>query len=238
MDYMILQNENNLNLMMYHLSPSFIDSIIEDNISYRYGSFRPLLPNLVGSIEYTLKIKKEQDTVNQDRYEIYLNIINKLCKEFNLSFNNTMDGEADLYTISYYLYEFLITNFREYMNRFIINIILKEKNNLYNEISVLPNIRDKDALALYGKMMYKDTMLGLLISNIEEVLNRIFCIDFNFIDLLNTAFSHNLSIRDYIIRFVSDNGNFFKDFYVETINKNIYGAITELKLSLYQIATA
>ena len=108
-----ISSENNLTELLAHFDSGFVLNIIEDKINMRQYNSMPE-SNIIKSFEENFKVMKEQfpgdgENINLVRTRVYTEIINILCRGFNL--NCMLDDSTDLYSAAYYLYDFLLCRY-------------------------------------------------------------------------------------------------------------------------------
>lgn len=136
----------------------------------------------------------EKDLINNTRDELYNDIINCISKCSGLKFNE--EESQDIYSSAFYIYDFLISHFIQYFIRFFINYITKNKNDLYYNLTTIPDIKkNKDSSTVYNKKIYKNNKLSLIAANLETVINIICGSEITFEEILNNVYSQNNIIR-------------------------------------------
>lgn len=236
--------ENELSQVLANYSSEFIISIVEEAMKRRFAQV-PIIPspNVVGAWEQNFKaIRAEYGSdstqeVARVREETYREIIDMICKEFNLSF--TIDDTVDLYTAAFHLYDVFVCNFIENMTSFFANFIYKERSELYDSLGLADLKKNKDSSTIYSKKAYKDIKLVVINANIDMVINNICNLDISFDDVLRYVFGNNSDMLRYISTIVSDNANFFADYYKPIIVGDIRAEVaTSIRFKLHNLAAA
>lgn len=233
--------ENELAEVLSHYSSEFIFSIIDQGMKNRFNGV-PIasIPNAVAAweqnfkaiIEYYGETSKEE--VIRVRDETYREIIDCICKEFNLNF--TIDDSVDLYSAAYHLYDLFISNFSSSMTTFFANFIYKERSNLYDSLGLAEMKKNKDSSTLYGKKLYKDAKLAIINANIDIVIKEIVEMDIPFHLVINHIYG-NTELKKYILSIVSSNDDFFRTAYVPILNSDIRpDVITAIRFKLQELA--
>lgn len=234
--------ENELAAVLSHYSTEFVMSVLEDAKRKKYNEF-PLvpLPNVAAAWEANFKVIMEQySDLPDSRAEImrvrtmtYQEIIKTICEEFYLKF--TDDDNVDLYTAAYNLYDFFVCNFSNHMVDTFSNYIYREKNNLYDAMGLADLKKNKDSGTIYGKKVFKDIKLAVIIANIDKVINYISVMDIDLDSIF--ALAPDSVYSNYMSSIVSTEANFFKDFYVSIINSFLRADyLTAIRLQLQQYA--
>ena len=233
-----ISSENNLTELLGHFDSEFVLNIIEDKIRYRkYNSIAE--SNIVKSFEDNFKSMQEQfpgdgDNINLVRTRVYTEIIDMLCKGFNL--NYVLDEFTDLYNVAYYLYDFLIANSGPAMVNFFVSFIINNKESLYNMLHLDQFKKNKDISTLYCKKIYDDPKYYTISANLEMVLNHIITLDITLYDILQTTYI-NPQIISFLAEIITDKGNYFKQFYCSILNNQVElpVVLTDIRLNLQRI---
>lgn len=208
--------EGELANILSHFNTEYIYSSLKTNIAQRTNKHSNIIqmPNFVAAIEQDFAYlnntyKSESSDIMQTRIETYKNIIDILCKEYNLTFND--DGNIDYYSAAFCLYDFLVCNFDTYVINFYTNFIIQEVNSLYDLMGLGTIKKNKDTSSMYAKKMYEDPKLAAIASNLASVLYQMSGIDIPFFTILSyTVIDPQKNFLYYI---VSPNGDFFKEVY-------------------------
>lgn len=238
-----IANEGDTSMIIAHFDTNFIFNIIEDNLIRRIDIYQSMLPNIVSAIEQNFKITYNREEVQMmyanealdKRNDLYRTIIQLLCSKHNMQFNE-LEG-VDLYSLSLYLYDFLVSGFRKYLIDFFSLYIYKEKNEIYNAFNLHELKKNKDSSTLYGKKLYKNQKVAIINANLDYILAGIASFDISLNDILNTVYE-NKSIVKYLLNNVQSMNDFFKDVYVPIICHPYYrqSIITDIRIALHQIA--
>ena len=231
-----------LSEVLSHFSSEFILSVIEDNISnkFAYSYMSESKANIVEALEQNFKtifanFESEQASINDVRVNTYKEIIQILSNNHELYFND--DTDIDYYSAAYYLYDFLVSNFSNYIILFLTNFICKEKNNIYESLHLSSLKKNKDMSTAYGKKLYNDPILAVINANIEFVVNSICQFDIDFYDYLTIVYGNN-EIANFIAKLVTPQIDFFKSCVVPVLKNPATSPviISELRLNIHRIA--
>lgn len=234
-----ISSEAELSNILSNFNEDMIYNIVQDNIDQRFNYYQLTLPNLVSSYEANFKnllltYPDNSQIINQTRNNVYANIINILCSNFKLSIS--IDEDSDLYSIAFILYKFLVSEYRLNVVNFFVNFISKEKNNIYDVLSLNDKKKNKDSSTAYNKKVFKNVKLAVITANLEYVMNNICILDISFEDLVNIIYTYDKNISKTILSIVVPNTNFFKDNIVPIINSNIAPIImTDIRITLHSI---
>lgn len=234
--------ETELASVLSHYSSDFVFSVVQDALRKRFDvpNFLPN-PNIVAAFEQNFKIIRSQystadvmDEINRVRLMTYKEIIDFICKEFNLSF--TVSEDVDLYSAAYILYQFFVADFSNNLISFFTNFIFRERNNLYESLGLAELKKNKDSSTIYGKKIFKDIKLAVINANIDTVISAISTYDID----LYTIFSiiiPDRNVANNLYMLVSSNGDFFKQFFVDLLHRDIRPAfITSIRIRLQELS--
>ena len=217
-----LMTENDIAVLLLHLSDGYVFDIIQNNINDRVPYYQTNNPNVVYSLNQSFKNIESQYSLGKDAYdkinETYLSIIQMLCSQFNICVNIT--NETDLYTAAFYMYEFLVSDFYNCMIRFFVKFIMNEKNFIYNSMN-LNNVRkNKDSSTVYCKKVLSDPKVAIISANLEDVLNNMIAYDISLDSIIRTVYTDPV-VANYISTLISSNtGLFFKEQYGFFLNSD------------------
>ena len=136
MDYSLYNiiSVNQLTEVLSHYDTNFVMSVVDNGIASRYNPNAVLSqPNIVAAWEQNFKqmlsefaeLPDAKARITSVRDETYREIINRICREFNLNF--TIDEDVDLYSAAFYLYDFFVANFNTNLITFFYNYIVRER---------------------------------------------------------------------------------------------------------------
>ena len=208
--------------ILSHFNSEYILNVIKDNILRKQNFYPMNPPNIVMAYDTNFKLlqnnypEKNMDIENV-RIETYKEIIEILCQEYQLQFN---DIDQDYYSTAFYLYSFLLSEFSSGLISFFANFIIKEKNSIYDSIGLADMKKNKDISTVYSKKIYKNTKLAIINANLEYVVDNICAYDIS----LNTILSNiyfDKNIVKHIESVIIPIYDFFKTVYVPVVQSEI-----------------
>lgn len=237
-----IATENELAEVLSHYSSEFVFSIIDKSMSNRFLTVPSVaIPNVVGAWEQNFKAIIAQygsDStmeVARVRSETYREIIDAICKEFNLNF--TIDDSVDLYSAAYQLYDLFVCNFAENLTTFFANFIYRERSSLYDSLGLADMKKNKDSSTIYGKKIYKDIKLAIINANIDMVIREVCAMEFPFHAIISLICGNTSEFKKYILTIVSADNTFFQNAYVTALNSDIRAElITAIRIKLQKLA--
>lgn len=207
-------SENQIATILSHFNSDYIMSSIIEKINTR-NFYSMNNPNVVYSYELNFQQIKSfypNDIQNIDsvRLQTYQEIIDIICRHHNLSF--TIDTQVDYYSAAYYLYDFLVSNFLNYIVSFFVKYLVAEKSRLYDYIVSRGTERDMG----YSRKIYKDNKIATISSNLDIALDYIKGLDIPLHVIISSLYP--TEIANFLNQIIGPVGDFYKDIYVATFN--------------------
>lgn len=226
-----ITSENQIATILSHFSSNYIIDTIKDKLNNKFNIYAIENPNIVYSFELNFNQMKalhpaDINNINSVRIESYREIIDVLCEYYNLQFNETVEDQ-DIYSSAFYLYDFLVANFFNYITIFFANYIVKEKNHLYDIINTNIDIKEIS----YIKKIYKDNKIAVISAHLDYIIDYLKGLDISLYDILGYIYSNEiLNLMNIIIAPI---GDFFKDHYVSLLNNPSMFPIIMTNIRLY-----
>lgn len=171
-----------------NFSDEMILDIIQTNSETKFRPYQVYVGNLVSALESSFKSNAETypqfyaETTDR-RSTLYSQILFKLCNLHGLSLD--VNENTDLYSLTYFLYDFIISKFTINMINFFANYISHECNTLYNYLELNEMKKNKDSSAIYSKKIFKGNIkLATICSNMEMVVDNICAFDIDLFHLV------------------------------------------------------
>lgn len=234
--------ESELAEVLSHYNSDFVFSIIDQCLKYRFMNV-PVTqyPNVVAGWEQNFKAiiaqygDSSREEVMRVRNETYSEIIDTICKEFDMNF--TIDDTVDLYSAAYHMYELMVSNFTDNMVTFFANFIYKERSYIYDSLNLAEMKKNKDSSTIYGKKIYKDIKLAVINANIDAVITGVCSMDIPYHLIISTIFGNNSDKKKFIMAITAGGADFFQTAYVRVLNSDIRAdIITAIRFKLQEIA--
>lgn len=172
-----LTSEYEVAEVLAHFNSQYILDVIQDKIN---NKFNPNIvmgsanPNIVLSFEDNFNRCKAiypEDVPNIEsvRTETYMEIIDIIKDNYNIGF--VYYEGIHPYTYAYYLYDFFVCNFANYIAKFFAQYIINNKDLLYTSLGLEAYRKQKDSTTSYAKKVYEDNKLAIISTNIVYVVN-------------------------------------------------------------------
>lgn len=207
-----IEAENACASLLSRFNSNYIDDLCNYALSIKDIPTIEVPPNIVTAAEITFNQLKEQFPADQDnimnvRDQTHVEIIERLCKFYNAQF---IDHGAEYhFIIARNMYYFLACQYSRCLIKFMSAHIYNNRNELYNELNIAESKKSKDTATIYNRKMFKnDQKLGLIIVNINQVLNYILGMDISLEEILNYIF-----IEPEIVELLCNSFKFEQDFY-------------------------
>lgn len=233
--------DNQLAGVLSQFNDDYIIDVVKDSLNNRFRIYSLPSPNVVAAFETTFKqltdgFSSNTDEILETRNRVYANIINVICDFYNLTFNNT--DETDYYSAAYWLYDFLVSNFTEYLKNFYTIFLIRESSAVVSALGLAQIRKENDTTLGYSKKLFKDPNLAMIHCDLEYTISQIEAFNIDLATILNCVYQSNPTLPGYIATLVSDRtGRFFKDFYqtFTTQSKDSADILTYIKLNLQQL---
>lgn len=234
----VIVTDAEVSSMMAHFGSELILSIVTESLNMRVSNYMKFIPNHALSYESYIKEQLQvysmySDVIKANSENVYNNIIFTLADFYNLEINIYNDGKS-LSSPAIHLYDLLVSKFQFNLVKFFETFIIREADNLYDQLNLVQYKKNKDSNTIYNKKLWKNSKLSLICSNLEKVLDSICYFDISFEDFINIVYCDNRVIGDYILSIVNPKVDFFKTYIAPWILNSEYRSplITEIRLSL------
>lgn len=214
-----IHQENEAMNVIAHLNDMSIIDITKQDYFQRYD-FNIVLPitNLPGVIEQTFKQTQEMYPENIQELEntknhLYRVILDTISSLTNIYFDDIDD--QSLYGYTYYVYDFIISNFKQYMILFFNNYIIKEKNTIYNEMNLAAFRKEKNSTAKYGKNTYTNQKIAMISAYLDKVITDMSVFDISIETILANIYNNN-AISNMLSSIKCN--NFYQEQYITLLN--------------------
>ena len=215
-----IHQENEALSVISHLNEFSIIDITTQSYNQRFD-FEMVLPitNLPATIEQTFKQTEQLypndiEELERTKNSLYRSILNTISSCSNCVFEDVDD--SILYGLVYYVYDFFISNFKQYIIMFFSNYIIKEKNSIYSEMNLSMYKKEKNLTTKYGKTNYNNPKIAIIISYLDKILTNMSTFDISFENILSNIYSDN-----NIINLLNNNiscDNFYLNHYISILN--------------------
>ena len=232
-----IESERAISDALAQFSPEFIMDTIKFRIEERFNSYQVSNPNLASAWEQYFKqlennfpssVMELQETRNQT----FMELLQIIAKEGN--FTILTENINDLFSTSFYIYDFFIANFSNYLVQFFTNFIIREKNGIYESLNLAERKRSKDSSTIYNKKFEGNIKLAIINANLDYVIDNMTNFDIGFHTILENIYGNNEITRLIESTFLPIT-DFYQDNYVPVINSNLRPIIiTNIRMAIQQ----
>ena len=211
-----------------NFSDDMIMDIIHRNVENKFRPYQYYVGNLIAAMESVFKSNAEDypqffAESNQRRNEMYSKILMYLCSLHGLSLN--VNENTDLYSLTYFLYDFTVSRFTINMINFFANYIVNETNTLYDYLNLSEAKKNKDSTSMYSKKIFKgNAKLATIHANLETVIDSICGFDIDMETLIYMT-TYDENITSLLTSNISEIHNLFRVLFVPYVNDPRYRAV-------------
>lgn len=232
--YASIETDRAISTILGNFSEDFIRNSVQESLSFKFRPFNSRMPNFPGILEDNFKLvlthsNGYDEEINEKRRETYLSIIDIICENYHLSVVDDGIPDECIYSVCYFLYQILVSEFTERMMGFFSNYVI---SNIGSLLSHIPEEK-KTAKTNYAKRIYTQQDYVILYDNMEQVLDIVASLDIPFHTLL-FYLSSDTKISDLLTSFIVDNGDIYKYFFASYITNpsTRTDMITTIKLNI------
>lgn len=234
--------ENEVAVVLSHFNSAYIMDVMRDKIENRFSLSNMNLvadPNIVLSFEQNFQYimatyPSDIENIMQVRSETYREIIDLICSSYDMTFN---DSEGlDYYSCAFYLYDFFVCNFSNYISAFFASYILANKDGIYVGMNLDAFKKSKDSSTIYAKKLCDDQRVAIIASNIIYVVENMKTFDITLQEILTYIYGNPLTVSMFA-GMIGIPYDFFKEKYYNIPEEYQTILYTNIRLAIYR-ATA
>lgn len=235
----IIDTDAGIGTILSNFSSEYINHVIEDSLMMKFRPFDGPMPNMVDVLNRQFlailnNAPDYKDKIEYVRSETLQEIIQAICKFYNLSFMGDFESMEymELYGIAHTMYDIFISRFTEYMLDFFVSYVIRNSDSIASYLANDPNTTKPKEQGLYAPDNFIDPKYILIHANINKVIYNMAGYDISLNDLLGFFLSPN--DRAKMQSLLADNGDIYKTHYASYILDPKYsaGVLTNIKLSL------
>lgn len=226
-----MASQNEVATVLSHFNSQFIYDVIQEKLEGRFNiSISMQNANIVQAFNQNfkdLKLSYPSDIQNIEEVEkeTYKEIISMICDFYQIQFNiPDADQTNTLFTIAFYLYDFLVSNFFSYISIFYARYIYTNKDQIYDSMEMDVFKKNKDSSTLYNKKVFVDPKIAIVSAHLMIVVKNMRSFDITVEDILSIIYG-NANIVTMISSIVN---NITVDFF-----KNVYEVPQQIESILY-----
>lgn len=241
-----MANENEVATVLSHFNSQYIYDVIEEKLEGRFNVAMSMQnANVVQAFNQNFKdlrstYPSDIANINNIESETYKEIIQLICRWYGIEYFLPMPAEGqmvDYFTVAFYLYDFLVSNFFNYICKFYAGYIYVNKDQLYDSMGLEQFRKNKDSSTQYGKSVFKDIKTAVISANIMMVIQNMKSFDIPYDMILSSIYGNAnvVGMLSSIINFFP--GDFFNHIYEVPLHiKSIL--CTNIRLELQRLSAA
>lgn len=221
-------SDSEMTSIISNFSDDMIMDIIRKNVENKFRPYQYYVGNLITAIESTFKSNAENypqffAETSSRRNELYSKILTYLCSLHGLSLH--VDENTDLYSLTYFLYDFTVSKFTINIINFFANYIVSETNTLYEYLNLSEAKKNKDSTTMYSKKVFKgNSKLATIHANLETVIDSICGFDIDMSTLIGVT-TYDKNITALLTSNIGEIHNLFRVLFVPYIRDPRYRAV-------------
>lgn len=234
--YTSISTDKALSTILSNFSEDFIQNMIEDSLQYKFRPFTTRMPNHPYVLEEKFKgiydnyDGDDKELISQTRYKTYLEIIQIVCANYNLSISDPEIPEEQIYTLCYTLYQILVSEFTDRMINFYAQYVYRNVDSLINALPEDQRI----SKTVYAKKLYaeNDQKYVIIYDNMELIVGILAQLDIPFEYLLAGLSDEKTAV--FIATYIQDLGDIYKNYFASYLISPASSAdmITAIKLKI------
>lgn len=235
-----LTAEYEVSEVLEHFNSQYIFDVITEKIANRFNLSMVMSasnPNIVLAFEDNFKrcmavYPGDIKNIEQIREETYEEIVDIIAKAYGFSVN-FIEG-IDMYWYAYQLYDFFVCNYANYIATFFAKYIYNNRVDIYNAFNLDAVKKVKEGAIAYGKKVFNDSKLAVILTNIVYVVNGMVSFDITFETILNHIYG-NINIVQPLLASLSFPYDVYKQLFYNSVTPDYQPMlITNIRLALQQ----
>lgn len=235
-----LTAEYEVSEVLEHFNSQYIFDVITEKIANRFNLSIVMSasnPNIVLAFEDNFKrcmavYPGDIKNIEQIREETYEEIVDIIAKAYGFSVN-FIEG-IDMYWYAYQLYDFFVCNYANYIATFFAKYIYNNRVDIYNAFNLDAVKKVKEGAIAYGKKVFNDSKLAVILTNIVYVVNGMVSFDITFETILNHIYG-NINIVQPLLASLSFPYDVYKQLFYNSVTPDYQPMlITNIRLALQQ----
>lgn len=213
-----LNTDYEISTILGNFSEEYISNTIKSTIDYKFRPFglrSPDYPTILKNQFQNIYAHSTgyDDIIRDKEYETYHNIIATIIEYYNLTVVDEIPDEQ-LYPVTFYLYQILVSEFTDRMINMITNYIIQ---NSLSIVTQLPKaIQTKTN---YSSKLYTNPNYITIYDNMTDVLDIVAGLDID-MPTLFTLLSDEL-VSNLICTYIQDRGDIYKNYFASYIANQI-----------------
>lgn len=232
-----LRGERDLAEILSVFNSDYVFDVVKSHIGRRYNYNIISNPNAVNVFKANFdNIRKDfamdSNNIAVKEEETYLYIISLICDTCKVEFDT--DTEDNIYVLASTIYDFLVTGYSKYMINFLTNMIIHDTENIYQQLNLEEEKKNKDSGTIYSKKTISNDKLAIINANLYNVLKYISTLDIHMDDILDVTYNEPIKIM--ILNNFQEKESIFGSYMNDVLSDESLTAdvITNIRLQLQQ----
>lgn len=209
--------EGELSTILSNFNSSYTYDVVDDLMKERYNSFSVISkPNFVDELEYSFKqlldqFPSDKDNIMYTRNNTYLEIIRRISTNSGVQFNLEDIGSIDIRYLASIIFDLFISNYDNYVFKFLYNFIVNQKDFIYNQLDLVKNKKSKDISTMYNRQYYSNDVLAIISARLYSCIDFITALDFDPRITLSYIYTSADEIvrMNYLLQYIDSSADLF-----------------------------
>lgn len=241
-----MATENEVATVLSHFNSNYIYDVITDKLNGRFNINMAMQnANVIVAFDQLFKdlqSKYPSDVQNIEgvRLETYREMVDFICNFYGIQYSLPAVGQGpavDYFTVAYYLYDFLVSNFFAYISTFYARYIYTNRDQIYDCMGLDAFKKNKDSSTQYGKKVFNDPKVAIISANIMGVVKNLKGFDITVENILSIIYG-NVNIVNMMSGILNNiPTDFFKTYFEvpPSVEAILY---TNIRLELQKLSQA
>lgn len=233
-------SDSNLAAILTQFDSSYLMHVISDTLEMQFNSFDTLpKPNAVNA--YKMVFNELYDQYDADREQIYVteyntyrDVIEIIGRKYGFQF--TEIENLDMYSMAYYVYDFFVSRFNQYLVSFYSRYLDEQKESIVGSMNKEELMSNKDMSTNYGKISFgANNPMVMITANLPIVLANLRVMDIPDVVVYRYAYGSNEAIANLLQYHISPNSTIFNIYNNLLFNPFLSTTImTQIRLKIQQ----
>lgn len=234
-----IDTDAGIGTILGYFSTEYINHVIDDSLGMKFRPFNEPMPNMVDVLERNFIAVRANspdyvEKVDSVRNETYREIIQRICKYYNLTFTGDFDSISaqELYGIAHLMYDVFISRFTDYMMNFFVSYIVNNADSIESYLKCDESYIKPKESGLYDPTNFIDPKFIIIHANANKVIWNMAAYDIPLQMLLQYFLGPKNGAN--MSMYLQDNGDIYKNHYASYILNPVTsaGVLTNVKLML------
>lgn len=210
--------EGELSTILSNFNSSYTYDVVDDLMRERYNSFSLISkPNFIDELEYSFKqlldqFPSDKDNIIYTRNKTYLEIISRISNNSGVQFTIEDTDSVDIRYLASIIFDLFISNYNEYVFKFLYNFIVNQKDFIYNQLDLIKNKKSKDISTMYNRQYYSNDTLAIISAKLYSCIDFITALDFDSRTTLSYIYTSADEIvrMNYLLQYIDSSADLFR----------------------------